>query len=52
LAAYYSASRSEGRVLVDVTERRFVRKIKGGKVGMVTYRNESPIEAVPKGEKG
>ena len=47
LAAYYSASRSEGRVLVDVTERRHVRKIKGGKEGMVTYRNESPIEAVP-----
>ena len=47
LAAYYSASRSEGRVLVDVTERRHVRKIKGGKPGMVTYRNESPIDAVP-----
>ncbi len=50
LAAYYSASRSEGRVLVDVTERRHVRKIKGGKPGMVTYRNESPIEAIPTGE--
>lgn len=47
LAAYYSASRGEGRVLVDVTERRHVRKIKGGKPGMVTYRNESPIEAAP-----
>jgi predicted ribosome quality control (RQC) complex YloA/Tae2 family protein len=47
LAAYYSASRGEARVLVDVTERRHVRKIKGGKPGMVTYRNESPIEAVP-----
>jgi predicted ribosome quality control (RQC) complex YloA/Tae2 family protein len=50
LAAYYSASRSEGRVLVDVTERRHVRKIKGGKPGMVTYRNESPIEATPAAE--
>ncbi|MCC7449311.1 MAG: NFACT family protein [Anaerolineae bacterium] len=47
LAAYYSAARSEGKALVDVTERRYVRKIKGGKPGMVTYRNESPIEAVP-----
>ncbi len=47
LAAYYSAARSEGKVLVDVTERRHVRKIKGGKPGMVTYRNESPIEAAP-----
>jgi predicted ribosome quality control (RQC) complex YloA/Tae2 family protein len=47
LAAYYSAARGEAHVLVDVTERRHVRKIKGGKPGMVTYRNESAIEAVP-----
>jgi predicted ribosome quality control (RQC) complex YloA/Tae2 family protein len=47
LAAYYSAARGEGRVLVDATERRHVRKIKGGKPGMVTYRHESPIEVVP-----
>jgi predicted ribosome quality control (RQC) complex YloA/Tae2 family protein len=46
-AAYYSASRTEGHALVDVTERRHVRKIKGGKAGMVTYKNESPIEVVP-----
>ena len=52
LAAYYSASRGEGHVEVDSTERRHVRKIKGGKAGMVTYRNESVIEAVPADEKG
>jgi predicted ribosome quality control (RQC) complex YloA/Tae2 family protein len=52
LAAYYSASRGEGYVPVDATERRHVRKIKGGKVGMVTYRNESVIEAIPADEKG
>jgi len=50
LAAYYSAARSERRALVDVTERRYVRKIKGGKPGMVTYRNESPLEAAPRPE--
>ncbi len=50
LAAYYSAARTEGHALVDVTERRHVRKIKGGKPGMVTYRNESPIDAVPQSE--
>ncbi len=50
LAAYYSKSRSEGRALVDVTERRYVRKIKGGKPGMVTIRNESTLEATPRGE--
>ena len=47
LAAYYSAARSDGRVLVDVTERRHVRKIKGGKAGMVTYRHEQPMMAIP-----
>lgn len=50
LAAYYSAARSERHPLVDVTERRHVRKLKGGKPGMVTYRNESPLEATPQAE--
>lgn len=50
IAAYYSQSRSEGRVLVDVTRRKYVRKIKGGKPGMVTYRNESTIEVTPRAE--
>ncbi len=52
LAAYYSAARNEARVLVDVTQRRHVRKIKGGKPGMVTYRNETPVEVVPRGDQG
>ncbi|NLX08702.1 MAG: fibronectin/fibrinogen-binding protein [Chloroflexi bacterium] len=47
IAAYYSRARTERRVLVDVTRRKHVRKIKGGKPGMVTYRNESPVEVVP-----
>lgn len=47
LAAYYSASRGEGKVIVDVTERRYVRKIKGGAVGMVTYRNETTRTVTP-----
>jgi predicted ribosome quality control (RQC) complex YloA/Tae2 family protein len=47
LAAYYSSARSEGRVLVDVTRRKYVRKIRGGKPGMVTYRNETPVEVTP-----
>lgn len=50
LAAYYSPARTEARVLVDVTPRKHVRKIKGGKPGMVTYRNESPVEVTPAGE--
>jgi predicted ribosome quality control (RQC) complex YloA/Tae2 family protein len=47
IAAYYSGARSEARVLVDVTRRKYVRKIKGGKPGMVTYRNEQPVEVTP-----
>ena len=47
IAAYYSGARSETRVLVDVTRRKYVRKIKGGKPGMVTYRHESPVEVTP-----
>lgn len=52
LAAYYSGARTEARVPVDATLRKYVRKIKGGKPGMVTYRNESTIEAVPRPEQG
>lgn len=48
IAAFYSAARSEGRVLVDVTRRKYVRKIKGGKPGMVTYRNEAPVQVTPR----
>ncbi len=47
LAARYSPKRGEARVLVDVTQRKHVRKIKGGKPGMVTYRNEEPITVRP-----
>nr|MBN1228264.1 NFACT family protein [Anaerolineae bacterium] len=47
LAAYYSASRDDTQVQVDVTERRFVRPIKGGGPGMVTYRNERTLPVKP-----
>jgi predicted ribosome quality control (RQC) complex YloA/Tae2 family protein len=45
LAAYYSRARhSETQVSVDVTERRFVRRVRGGKYpGLVTYRNERTL---------
>jgi predicted ribosome quality control (RQC) complex YloA/Tae2 family protein len=49
LAAYFSTARDETRVRVDVTRRKYVRKIKGGKLGMVTYRNEEPVEVAPCG---
>ncbi len=47
LAAYYSAARADTSVDVDVTERRHVRPIRGGKPGMVTYRNEETLTVRP-----
>ena len=48
LAAFYSQARDEtGRVAVDVTERRFVRRLKGSHPGLVTYRNEKTIFVQP-----
>lgn len=51
LAAYYSASRGEASVIVDVTQRKHVRKIKGGGPGMVTYRNEETRTVTPRSER-
>ena len=47
LAAYYSANRDEAAVDVDVTEMRHVRTVKGGKPGMVIYRNERTLRVKP-----
>lgn len=47
VAAHYSGRRNDVRAEVDVTERRFVRKIKGGAAGMVTYRNERTLNVAP-----
>lgn len=51
LAAYYSGKRTDGKVPVDVTQVRHVRKIKGAAQGMVTYRNEVTRTAQPRDEK-
>ncbi len=51
LAAYYSASRGESSVIVDVTPRRYVRKIKGGAAGMVTYKSQETRTVSPSDEK-
>jgi len=47
LAAYYSAARGSATVEVDITPRRYVRKIKGSGPGMVTYRNERTVAVQP-----
>jgi predicted ribosome quality control (RQC) complex YloA/Tae2 family protein len=51
LAAYYSAKQSEGKVIVDMTYRRYVKKIKGAGPGMVTYRNEETRTVAPRSER-
>jgi len=51
VAAYYSAKRQEGRVIVDVTRCKYVKKIKGGGPGMVTYRNETTVTVAPHNEE-
>jgi len=50
LAAWYSAARQSGNVEVDVAPRRHVRKLKGGKPGLVTYRNEHTVRVQPRSE--
>ena len=44
LAAYYSPARKEGVVLVNVTERRFIRRAPGDRPGLVSYREERTVE--------
>jgi len=43
LAALHSAARDEAGVLVAYTQRRYVRPIRGGRPGMVTYRREKTV---------
>ncbi len=52
VAAWYSKSRTSGKVEVDLARRRDVRKIKGAGPGMVTYRNERTILVSPASESG
>lgn len=47
LAAFYSAGQDDTSVEVDITKRRYVRPIKGGRPGMVTYKNEQTIAVRP-----
>jgi predicted ribosome quality control (RQC) complex YloA/Tae2 family protein len=50
LAAYYSSARGERQVAVDVTERRFVRRVRGGRPGLVNYQNERTVWVEANGE--
>ncbi|MBW4699914.1 MAG: NFACT family protein [Aphanocapsa lilacina HA4352-LM1] len=47
VAAYFSQARQSAFVPVIYTERRFVRKLKGGRPGLVTFRDEKVIWGNP-----
>jgi predicted ribosome quality control (RQC) complex YloA/Tae2 family protein len=47
LAAYYSQARAAGSVPVDYTQQRYVRHIKGGGPGLVTYERERTLHVAP-----
>lgn len=47
VAAYYSAGRHAGKVPVDVTQRKHVRRIRGGRPGQVTHANERTLMVTP-----
>ncbi|MDR7543296.1 MAG: NFACT family protein [Armatimonadota bacterium] len=47
IAAYYSAGRGAGKIPVDITRRRFVRRIRGGRPGQVTYTHERTLVVRP-----
>ena len=47
VAAFYSRARHDTGVVVDVTLKKHVRAIKGAAPGLVTYRQESTLRAVP-----
>jgi predicted ribosome quality control (RQC) complex YloA/Tae2 family protein len=47
IAAYYSAGRHAGKVAVDITRRKHVRKVRGGRPGQVTYTNERTLTVTP-----
>ncbi len=50
LAAFYSEGGQAGRVAVDVTEARFVKRQRGGRPGMVIYTDQTTVMAEPRRE--
>ena len=50
LAAFYSEGGQAGRVAVDVTQARFVKKPRGARPGMVIYTDQRTVMAEPKKE--
>lgn len=51
IAAYYSSKKEENRVEVIVTRCKYVKPIKNGGLGMVTFRNERTVSVTPQSEE-
>jgi len=47
IAAYYSRPRTAGTVEVDVTQRKYVRRMPGARPGLVTYVHEHTLRVRP-----
>jgi predicted ribosome quality control (RQC) complex YloA/Tae2 family protein len=48
LAALHSAARGSSAVEVDLTQRRYVKKVPGGPPGLVRYANERTLRVMPR----
>jgi predicted ribosome quality control (RQC) complex YloA/Tae2 family protein len=48
VAAGHSAARGASAVEVDVTRRRYVKKVPGGAPGLVRYANERTLRVTPR----
>lgn len=49
LAAWYSSARAAGVADVDVTKRRYVKKVPGGPAGLVRYTHERTVRVAARG---
>jgi predicted ribosome quality control (RQC) complex YloA/Tae2 family protein len=47
IAAHYSSGRRAAKVPVDITKRKHVRRIRGGRPGEVSYTNERTVTVTP-----
>lgn len=47
LAAYYSKARDAGKVDVDYTHRKFIKKAKNSPPGLVYYTNQHTLSVIP-----
>ncbi|MBC8161445.1 MAG: NFACT family protein [Roseiflexaceae bacterium] len=48
LAAYYSSARHDAAVEVEVARRRYVRRVPGGPLGLVSYQGGATVRVAPR----